>query len=159
MIMITGLLAQVFRKLFLNGNTSRFTPGRIRLKMCVEMKEQAQALPFTRLSSSDFWFSASQTRIFGGPGLGLGFNKLMEVSGLHFKTWVSASRILPFYTPIDPFPKFHPDFAFTFRLITKINWMFNWKKLLNLVPFFVAVLLAWNGSAACQWRREINFQG
>ena len=47
--MTTGLLVQILRKMFLslrsfkNANTSRFAPCRIRLKMCVEMKEQAQA--------------------------------------------------------------------------------------------------------------------
>ena len=46
--MITGLLAQVLRKNFffieiLNGNTSRFAPGRISLKMCIVMTEEDQA--------------------------------------------------------------------------------------------------------------------
>ena len=45
--MTTGLLVQVLKNVFefeiLNANASRFAPCWIRLKMCVEMKEQAQA--------------------------------------------------------------------------------------------------------------------
>ena len=47
-VMITGLLAQVLGKNViefetLNGNTSRLAPCRIRLKICAEVKEEAQA--------------------------------------------------------------------------------------------------------------------
>ena len=45
-IMMTGLPVQVKKNILefeiVHANTSRFAPCRIRLKMCVEMKEQAQ---------------------------------------------------------------------------------------------------------------------
>jgi len=39
----TSLKKTVFEFEILNGNTSRFAPCRIRLKMCVKIKEEAQA--------------------------------------------------------------------------------------------------------------------
>ena len=39
----TSLKKNVFEFETLNANKSRFAPCRIRLKMCVEMKEEAQA--------------------------------------------------------------------------------------------------------------------
>ena len=39
----TSFRKTVFQFEILNGNTSRFAPYRIRLKMCVEMKEEARA--------------------------------------------------------------------------------------------------------------------
>ena len=57
--MTTGLLVRVLRKnVFefetLNANTSRFAPCLFRLKMCVEMKEQAQAHYFGTILAIPF---------------------------------------------------------------------------------------------------------